>query len=275
MTEPSSPLSFRSDEIDEAALDQLVMVLDLQAALPGIQRLRAWAQAALAAAPGEHALDVGSGTGSEVAAFAAAVGPSGDAVGVDPNPGMRLVAERRAAESGAAARYVEGDAYALPFDDGTFDVVRSERVLQHLVDPERAIAEIVRVVKPGGRVMLIDSDWATSIVHPGDPEVIAAIADVMLSRTANPFSGRKLAGQLRVAGMVVDDIGSQALLQPPEFAAGPLIQMIAGEAITRGAITAEQRDRLVADLSEAGERGTFHSSVTMFAVLAHKPQSAL
>ncbi|MFC7617682.1 methyltransferase domain-containing protein [Actinokineospora soli] len=122
--------SFRADQIDDADLARLVDVLDKQAAMPGVVRLRAWAAQALDVRPGERALDVGSGTGSEVAALRAA---GADAVGVEPNPGMRSVSASRHGD-----HFVDGDAYRLPFDDASFDAVRCERVFQHLSDPARA-----------------------------------------------------------------------------------------------------------------------------------------
>ena len=267
MSDTQTPPSFRSDEIDDGAQDLLVGLLDLQAGMPGVQRLRAWSNEVLAVQPGERALDVGSGTGSEVQYFASIVGPSGTAVGVEPNAGMRAVAERRAA--GSTARFVDGNAYNLPFADASFDVVRCERVLQHLDDPDRAVAEIARVLAPGGRVVLIDSDWETAIVHPGDPQVARKLRDVMLTRTTNPYSGRKLPGQLRTAGLVVDDIGSQALLQPPDAGTGPLVALSVAQATDSGAITRAEGDQLLADLAEGSRNGTFFMSVTMYAVLAH------
>ncbi|MGH3859862.1 methyltransferase domain-containing protein [Actinokineospora sp.] len=265
---PESEPSFRAERINPADLDRLVALLDLQAALPGIQRLRQWAMLALDPQPGEKALDVGAGTGSEVQAFAAAVGSAGDAVGVEPNAGMRSIAEERA--RGSAARFVDGDAYELPFADNTFDAVRCERVFQHLHEPERAAAEIARVLRPGGRAVVIDSDWATAILHPGDPAVLNALTGAMLATTPNPHSGRGLAGQLTAAGLKVTDIGSQALIQDNAAADGSLVRMLAATGIHRGAITQDQADKFLADLAEGAAAGDFHMSVTMFAVLAHK-----
>src|SRR4051794_36773295 len=98
-TRPTS--SFHAENRSDAMTGQLVGALDAQAARPGVRRLRAWAHHGLAVRPGERAVDVGAGTGSEALVLAAAVGPGGDAVGVEPNPGLRSVAERRAAEAGS------------------------------------------------------------------------------------------------------------------------------------------------------------------------------
>jgi ubiquinone/menaquinone biosynthesis C-methylase UbiE len=268
----SQPTSaFHAENMSASMTERLVGALDAQAASTGVRRLRAWAHHGLAAAPGERAVDVGAGTGSEVQVLAEAVGPGGDAVGVEPNPGLRAVAEQRAAEAGSTARFVDGDALALPLGDAEVDVVWCERVFQHLAEPERAAAEIARVLRPGGRVALLDTDWATSILHPGEPAVVAALTSGALAAAANPYAGRRLLGDLAAAGLVVDDIGSQALVQDPREVAWPLVRMLGEAAQRRGLITAEQRDTLHADLAEAAARGALHMSVTMFGVLAHRP----
>nr|WP_081873019.1 methyltransferase domain-containing protein [Nocardia otitidiscaviarum] len=259
------------DRFDKNGQDQLVDVRDLRAALPAIRSLRHWAHEALAPQPGESALDIGSGTGSEVLAFADRVGPTGLAMGVEPDPALLAAAERRAANHGSSAKFMSGDAYGLPFGNDTFDVALCERVFQHLTAPARAAGEIARVLAPGGRVVVMDSDWGTAIVHPGDRRVVNEVIDTMIASTTNPYAGRQLAGQLTRAGLVIDDIGSHALVQDRSAGAGALVARVADMAVARRAITQEQRDQLVADLEAGAASGDIHLSVTIFAVLAHKP----
>ncbi|WP_406269020.1 methyltransferase domain-containing protein [Nocardia sp. NBC_00881] len=264
--------TLRPDRFDRAGQDQLVDVRDLQAALPGIRRLRTWAHEALALQPGENAVDIGSGTGSEVMAFAEAVGPDGSAVGVEPDPHLLAAAERRATQAGSTAKFHSGDAYGLPFGADSFDAALCERVFQHLTAPARAANEIARVLRPGGRVVVVDSDWGTAIVHPGNRQVVREVIDTLVSATTNPLAGRRIPGLLTNAGLVIDDVGSQALVQERSVGAGSLVNRISAMAVARGVISEAQRDQLIADLQAGADSGDIHLSVTMFAVLAHKPR---
>ncbi|WP_380282673.1 methyltransferase domain-containing protein [Kitasatospora purpeofusca] len=271
MTDPRPTSAFHAANADPAVTGRLVAALDAQAANPGVQRLRAWAHGRLAAAVGERALDVGCGTGSETQVLAAAVGPGGTAIGLEPHPGLRALAERRAAEAGSRARFLDGDALALPLPDADLDAVRCERVLQHLTDPARAVAELARVLRPGGRAVLLDTDWATFILHPASPGIRSALATVVQEAAATPDAGRGLAGWLVGAGLTVDAVASEVLLHDPRSVTWPLVRGIGVEAVARGLITEAQRDDLHDGLTAAAERGAFHLSVTMFAVAAHRP----
>ncbi|MFD8735394.1 methyltransferase domain-containing protein [Streptomyces sp. NPDC059618] len=269
-TRPTS--AFHAQNVSADSTSRLVGALDAQDVNDGVQRLRSWAHAALAVRPGERALDIGAGTGSQTRRLAAAVGPRGRVLGIEPNPGLRAVAEQRGTEERSAARFADADALALPLPDATVDVVWCERVLQHLVEPEKAVFEIARVLRPGGRVALLDTDWATTILHPGDPDTIAALTTGALSAAADPYSGRKLVGRLTAAGLVIDDRGSQALLQDHKSVAWPLIRMLGDSALNRGLIIESQRDRLYEELTEAARQGGLHMSVTMFGAVAHRPE---
>ena len=98
----------------------------------------------------ELALDSGCGTGALSVALAPLVG---EVVGVDPNAGYLEVARRVAPEN---VRFVEGDAMALPFDYGMFDIAGCLRLLHHVRRPELAVSELARVTRLGGRVLIMD-----------------------------------------------------------------------------------------------------------------------
>jgi hypothetical protein len=94
----------------------------------------------------------------------------------------------------------------------------------------------------------------------------------MRAGIVQPQAGRLLPGLLASAGLVVDDIGSQALVQPASAATGPLVTMLGRLARDRGAITEAQRALFMAELASGAERGDFMMAVTMFAVAGHRPE---
>jgi demethylmenaquinone methyltransferase/2-methoxy-6-polyprenyl-1,4-benzoquinol methylase len=120
----------------------------------------AWRRRAVRAArlaPGMRAVDVACGSGSLTRELARAVGRGGDVVGVDVSAGMLDVARRRAARGDAPEpRYVEGDALALPVPDAAADAVTIAFGLRNMADYGRCIAEMGRVTRPGGRVVVLE-----------------------------------------------------------------------------------------------------------------------
>ena len=106
---------------------------------------------------GEHVVDVGCGAGIDSLIAARMVGPSGAVVGVDMTPAMVDRARAGAAHGGFAnVRFHEGLAESLPVADGWADVVISNGVLNLVPEKERAVAELARVLKPGGRLQIGD-----------------------------------------------------------------------------------------------------------------------
>ena len=194
---------FKPGAVDDVVVRQMVEALDGQDAAPSIQRLRGWSQAAAALLPGMTVLDVGSGTGTMCRRFAGIVGADGRVIGVEPNPMLRGIAEERAAAAELAVEFVDGSATDLPLDDGSIDVVWCERVLQHLPDPQAAITEFARVLKPGGRALLIDSDHESRVDSDIDPVVARAIKEAFVAQLANPRAARHIRRQAMAAGLDV------------------------------------------------------------------------
>ena len=112
---------------------------------------------------GRHVLDVGCGVGMDTIPFGEIVGPSGRVVGIDQDADSIARAAAAAAEAGVSGWVTHrvADAYALPFEDNSFDACYSERLFMHLDDPEAVLAEMVRVAKPGGAIAIVDVDGAT------------------------------------------------------------------------------------------------------------------
>jgi demethylmenaquinone methyltransferase/2-methoxy-6-polyprenyl-1,4-benzoquinol methylase len=118
-----------------------------------------WRQAAAAAADlaaGDRALDCCTGTGDLALALADRVTTAGEVVGVDFSPRMVALARDKAARRGAPARFAVADALDLPFPDDEFDAATVAFGIRNVADLDRGLAEMARVVRPGGRVVVLE-----------------------------------------------------------------------------------------------------------------------
>lgn len=145
--------------------DGLVERYDLLNGLLSLGLDRRWRRATLRAArllPGDRVLDLGCGTGD----LALAAARTASVTGVDVSHRMLLRAREKASAAGGgwpALELVRGSAFELPFADGRFDAAVSGFVLRNLDDLERALAELARVLRPGGRLAMVD------ITEPANP----------------------------------------------------------------------------------------------------------
>lgn len=157
---PPSPLLFeKTPERIRSLFDGIAGGYDLLNDVISFGVHRAWkrrACAALRLKSGETALDVCTGTGGLIPLLLSHVGPTGRVIGLDFSPGMLAVAHRQLGNN-PAITLVEGDAMALPFEDATMDGVIISFGLRNVMDPAACVAELVRVVRPGGWVVCLDS----------------------------------------------------------------------------------------------------------------------
>jgi arsenite methyltransferase len=163
---------------------------------PDVVEQRRATRALLALQPGETVLDIGSGPGFLADEMAAEVGSEGAVHGVDPSEAMLAIARRRE----SAVEYAIGDAVSLPYADESFDAIVSTQVYEYVPDMPAALAEARRVLRPGGRLLILDTDWDAVVWHSTDRDRMLRVLEKWNDHLADPYLPRRLPALLRDAG---------------------------------------------------------------------------
>jgi SAM-dependent methyltransferase len=271
MTQPSGPTPFRRvDDTSPAERAALARGLDRTAAAPGIRLVRQVADEMLGLRPGQHVLDAGCGLGEVARQIAAIVAPTGDVVGLDASQGM--IDEARSRHDGSRVRYQVGDMTDLPFTEFTFDRVRSERVLQHLEDPDQAVRELVRVTRRGGRLCLVDTDWESLVVDGMSDDVLAPVRQAMLDGHGDVTRmGRTLRRRLVRAG--VSDVTARPVTMAfdhPLKAADVVVLFNRDLPPGAGPVPEHLREPFQAAADEAGARREFLAALTIWVAVGKR-----
>lgn len=206
-------------------------------------------------APGNRVLDLGCGIGGATFPLADLTGPTGLAAGVDISSALIDVATRRALNR-PGIEFQVGDACAIPYPDRFFDAARSERVFLYLPDRLAAIHEMKRVVKPGGRVHLIDTDVDSTAIYSTKPALTRKLTSIVAASMPNPNSARELPALAKQAGLRDIKTETFALVTPHEF----LVRAMAGslsKAAEDGVITRAEVDEWLADQASLHASGDF------------------
>jgi SAM-dependent methyltransferase len=211
---------------------------------------------------GHKVLDLGCGPATDTIALARLVGPAGEVHGADHDAAMIEQANRRARNAGVGAyvRHRKADAVALPWPDGFFDATRSERVFQHLLEPDRAFAELVRVTRPGGRIVILDGDWATFTVESDETAIERRLARFHAEQMIhNPYSGRRLRGLFGSHGLrdVTTEVWPVLVTDYASARRVSRLEDIEREALAAGVIDRNESERWRASLERAEARNGF------------------
>ena len=158
----------------------------------------------LALSRGERVLDVGCGPGFLCESIAEIVGSDGAVVGIDISSDLIELCRRRSPPKWLS--YAVGDATQLAQPDASFDAVVCTQVAEYVPDVGRVLSEAFRVVKQGGRVVLVATDWDTVIWHSESPDRMALILKSWESHCAHPRLPRSLAARLVSAGFRFDEL---------------------------------------------------------------------
>lgn len=178
---------------------------EAMAATPDMMAQRRAVLAAMSLKPGERVLDVGAGNGIMAREVLDHIGPSGTVSGLDSAAPMVAMA-RVLCPQGS---FVEGDASDLPFEDASFDCVTAAQLICFLPDPDRALREMYRVLRPEGRVVILDTDWGSLVWNAFQPELMAKAIKVYTRPYADPHVPRTLSRRLGAAGFT--EVGCDTL----------------------------------------------------------------
>ena len=223
---------------------------------------------------------MGCGLGEAALALAEDLGDGGEVVGVDASERMLRVARSNAVAARCRVRFTVGDACSLDEPDDSFDAARSERTLQWLADPAAAVAEMVRVVRPGGRISLIDTDWSTFTIDVGDDALAALVRDGMRTERHRASNvGRRLHDLVGAAGCVPlarTEATQTWTTWDPDESPAPLgcfsMESLADDLVASDRLATADRRRFVSTIHDAARRGRFSMRLTMFAVVATAPK---
>lgn len=220
-------------------------------------------------AEGAHVLDVGCGIGHELQRLASRVGQRGRLVGIDKSDGMVEEARRRAVASGHSIEYLTVDAHELPFADETFDCCRTERVLMYTQDPARILAEMTRVLRPGGGLVLFEFDYDGMMLSASDRDLARRVQQELYRSVPSGSIGSRLPYHLQRLGLTEVHAVPHVITTPywmyQRIARGTLEQAQAA-----GVFTAAELDAWWAELERASQEGYFLVAFSGFIVSGRK-----
>lgn len=268
----------RLNEIDDDTLKNIAVLLERRGNHPQQIAIRSAYLDALGDIGGMSVLEVGCGTGVVTRELARRIGPDGSVVGSDPTPGLIDVARQLAAEVELPGLSFEvQDGRALPYADGSFDLVCAVTVLSHVPDREEVLRELVRVTRPGGRVLIMDGDFlANQISHP-DQETTKTILDAWRATTVDdPSVTRRLAPMLAAAGLGVRHVRGHLHVEAGRVdpATSHMLgwaRFAAQQAVQAGAVTELEATSWVEGVFAMNEKNLLFGSTAFLSVICDRP----
>jgi ubiquinone/menaquinone biosynthesis C-methylase UbiE len=246
--------------------------LDRASAQASIHAYKAESFALLAPRPGDTLLEVGCGTGTDVRALAAMVAPGGRVVGVDLSETLLTEARGRGGVAGATIEFRRGDVHRLELPDGAFDGCRADRIFQHLADPPKALAELVRVARRGA-IVISEPDWETLVIDAPDRSLVRRLVAHDTDRHQQGWIGRQLPRLFSEAGLTEISIVPRAVLITDYEVAkeGVALEERARTARAAKLISPDEEQRWLKHLAVLRDRGQFWFAMMAFTVRGIKP----
>ncbi len=228
---------------------------------------------ALALNAGEAAVDVGCGTGLLTYEMALEVGSEGRVIGIDNSADMLTHAAERCVGL-HQIELKEGDVRDLPLDDQTCDAAACVQVLLYIEDVPGAITEMQRVLRPGGRIAVVETDWRSVVLNSSDQATTRRVFGAWDDAVASPNLPVRLGPILREHGFTAVRVKAISILDTSHSSGSFSVNSLDGLARIareRGAITEDQEVAWLEDLQRQGRDGTYFFCVNRFLFSATKP----
>ena len=226
----------------------------------------------LALRTGERVLDVGCGTGLLLQLMSKEVGDSGEAVGVDLSAEMLEFAMQRCGEF-SNVRLSQGNAEDLEFNPESFDVVTCTQTLLYVDHVEQALREIHRVLKPQGRIAVLETDWRGLVFNNLDNDLIRRLVDAWDGSVASPNLPVKLSPLLKKQGFSAVEVTPIPILNTSlngsSFSAS-MIQWFGNSAVKKGAISQQEADQWLQQVNQDSAQDAYFFCVNRFLFTAVK-----
>ena len=263
-------------DVDKSNMPQRrVQYLDFQRTIAFTQMYKQRARTLLDVQPGHLVLDAGCGTGQDACETARLVGSSGHVIGFDFSQVMLDTARQRAQDTVLPISFQQGDIHHLPFAAGYFDRCYADKTFQHVADPGQALSELVRVLKPGGRLVSVDPDHDTMVLASPYPELTHRFLRFSRSGMRQPDIAHQAYAFFKDAGFIDVTVEPLTWIQTDYEAIREFVPYAENMrfAQKQGAFTGAEADQWIAAFEESVRTGRFLRAVTYFITVGNKPAS--
>jgi SAM-dependent methyltransferase len=266
---PAESPTIQAPEFDAALAKRLTAVYST----PDVVEQRRQTLTVLALEPGERVIDIGGAPGYLARDIAPLVGTDGHVIVVDNSDSM-LQAARETCAGEPSIDVMKGDASHLPAEDAEFDVAVATQVFEFVPDVDAALAEAFRVLRPGGRIVVLDTDSDSIVWASSDAALTTELLSAWDQRHADPHLPRSLSIRLQRAGFEIDRIAVIPIVNTtydPATLSFHLSKQIAEHAVKASAVSAEHAERWLTDLTERQLSGLYFFSLNRYVFSAHRP----